>query len=296
VADVRIRPFRPEDGDAAYKQLAEHQAELFGESEITRGMFDNVIAISDAAFVAETPGSFAGSAQVRAGEIGVLVRPSERRKGIGSALLHAAEEAAGSGVVRLVGVTLEPAARPFAEANGYEKASDVWLMGIDLDDSLPPPRWPEDVIVRTFRDEDAAEVKELLDVAYSQEPYHTPLPFEDWKTFMLGDPSFDPSCWFLAEADGELVAAALNWKEGYIKDIVVHPGHRRRGLGEALMRHTFREFRRRGADRVTLKTDSNNPTEAWRLYERLGMGYERTYEVFEKRLQRADESVPVRLS
>jgi hypothetical protein len=34
--------------------------------------------------------------------------------------------------------------------------------------------------------------------------------------------------------------------------------------------------------RVTLKTDSVNPTEAWRLNERLGMRKERTYEVFEK--------------
>ena len=50
------------------------------------------------------------------------------------------------------------------------------------------------------------------------------------------------------------------------------------------MEQTLAEFAGRGIDRLTLKTDSINPTEAWRLYERLGMGKERTYEVFHKRL------------
>jgi ribosomal protein S18 acetylase RimI-like enzyme len=283
VAEIEIRSFRPEDADHAYELVAEHQRELFGEAELTRGMFSNLLVIADAVYAAETPTGLAGIAHIRAGEIAVLVRPSERRQGIGTELLRRTEGGAQSEILQLITVTLEPAAAPFCLANGYKKAWEAWLMGIDLGDSIPPPRWPEDVIVRTFREEEAAEVKDLLDRAYAEEPHHHPLPFDDWKTFMLGDPSFDASCWFLAEADGELVAAALNWKEGYVKDLVVHPEHRRRGLGEALMLHTFREFRRRGAARVTLKTDSINPTEAWRLYERLGMGFERTYEVFEKR-------------
>ena len=38
--------------------------------------------------------------------------------------------------------------------------------------------------------------------------------------------------WFVVEAaDGSLAAAALNWKEGFVKDLVVHPAQRRRGLG-----------------------------------------------------------------
>jgi len=49
------------------------------------------------------------------------------------------------------------------------------------------------------------------------------------------------------------------------------------------MLHTFRHFKARGAPRVTLKTDSVNTSQAWRLYERLGMRTIRTYDVFEKR-------------
>jgi ribosomal protein S18 acetylase RimI-like enzyme len=81
-----------------------------------------------------------------------------------------------------------------------------------------------------------------------------------------------------------MVGAVLNWQEGYVKDLAVHPHRRGRGLGKALMLQTFAEFARRGIPRVTLKTDSINPTQAWKLYARLGMETERTYEVFEKRL------------
>jgi mycothiol synthase len=286
VADLEIRPALDDDQKAVYHLIAGNRSLMFGgDPELTFGQMANIWQLDRQHWVAVADGSIVGAAGLSSGEyIDLDVRPDMRRRGIGTALLREVEDEAGHVLIRAVACALDPAGAAFLVANGFEKAWDYWLMGIDLRDELPPPRWPEDVIVRTFRAEDAVEVKELLDIAYAAEPDFRERSFDDWRQFMLGDPSFDPGCWFLAEADGELVAAALNWKEGYVKDIVVHPEHRRRGLGEALMRHTFREFRRRGAARVTLKTDSTNPTEAWRLYERLGMGYERTYEVFEKQL------------
>ena len=66
-----------------------------------------------------------------------------------------------------------------------------------------------------------------------------------------------------------------------MKDLVVHPAPAPRPGGGARAPHVSRVPPPR-AERVTLKTDSVNPTEAWRLYERLGMRKERTYETFEK--------------
>jgi ribosomal protein S18 acetylase RimI-like enzyme len=281
VAEVEIRPFRPEDVGPAFSILSQEQREL-GEPELSEGMFANLAEIADASYAAELEGELVGDARVRGGNVSVQVRKPERRRGIGTRLLQEVERGTDAQVLHLFAPQAQPAAAAFCKANGYEKGWDVWLMGIDLDETLEPPRWPDDVAVRTFRAEDALLVKELLDLAYAEERDHEPMSFEDWKTFMLGDPNFDPACWFLAEAEGELAAAILNWDDGFVKDLVVHPERRRRGLGEGLMRHTFREFRRRGLERVTLKTDSVNPTEAWRLYERLGMHKERTYEMFEK--------------
>jgi ribosomal protein S18 acetylase RimI-like enzyme len=87
---------------------------------------------------------------------------------------------------------------------------------------------------------------------------------------MVGDDDFDASVWWLAESDGELVGCALHWGSGWVKDIAVRESHRRRGLGEALLRQGFAEFARRGVTHVGLKVDAANPTSAIRLYERVG--------------------------
>ena len=285
MADVVLREARPDDVEATYEVVAACESPLYGTPQLTLEHFRNTWDLWTG-FTATDRAEIVGTSAVRGDDIVVFVLPQARRRGIGTRLLQAAEEVAPLEVVQADAVTLEPAAAPFLRANGYEKVYEIWLMGIELAREEPEPRWPEGVRVRTFRAEDAPDVKALLDLAYAAEPDYRPPPFQEWRRVMLGDPSFDPSVWFLAESDDGLAGAALNWREGYVKDLVVHPGWRRRGLGEALMRHTFRTFQGRGAERLTLKTDDVNPTQAWRLYERLGMRTERTWEVFEKRLRR----------
>jgi mycothiol synthase len=284
VAEWSVRPARPEDTDAAFEIFAGWQKASYGEVEIGAEMFATTLAGADAVFVAEADGRVVGHSDVDGGWIGLGVEPSMRRRGIGTALLQAAEERASAEPTLLAGLSTEPAAPAFAAANGYSKAWEVWLMGIDLPDEIPQPQWPEGVSVRTYGGEEAEarEIKDLLDLAYAEEFHHHPPTFENWSRFMFEDPMFDANVWFLAVHQGTIVAAALNWDEGYVKDLVVHPDWRGRGLGKALMYETFGEFKRRGLPRVTLKTDSNNPTDAWRLYERVGMGIERTYEIFQK--------------
>jgi mycothiol synthase len=247
-------------------------------------MYDTILASADGSFVAEVDGRIVGEADASGGWIDVGVEPSVRRRGIGTALLRAAEGAATAQPTLLMALQSDPPGAAFAQANGYEKAWEVWLMGIDLPEEIPEPEWPEGVSVRTYGGEEAEarEIKELLDLAYAEEFHHQPATFENWSRFMFDDPMFDAGVWFFAVADGKIVGAALNWDEGYIKDLVVHPDWRGRGLGKALVYETFGEFKRRGLPRVTLKTDSNNPTDAWRLYERAGMRKERTYEIFQK--------------
>jgi ribosomal protein S18 acetylase RimI-like enzyme len=59
---------------------------------------------------------------------------------------------------------------------------------------------------------------------------------------------------------------------------------RGRGLGRALLLHTFAEFQRRGMNRISLGVDAENPTGATRLYESVGMIVEAEQVVFEKAL------------
>ena len=225
MAEFTVRPARPEDTGAAYELFADWQRSSYGEVEIGPEMFATTLAGADAVFVAETEDGVVGQSDVDGGWIGLGVAAAARRRGIGSALLEEAERAATTDSTWLIGLRSEPAAAPFAAVNGYQKAWEVWLMGIELPEDIPEPEWPEGVSVRTYGGEEAEarEIKDLLDLAYADEFHHHPATFENWSRFMFEDPMFDAGVWFLAVADGTIVGAALNWDEGYIKDLVVHP-------------------------------------------------------------------------
>ena len=80
--------------------------------------------------------------------------------------------------------------------------------------------------------------------------------------------------WFLIR-DGNDVAAVRNDPErnggGYVGALGVARPWRGKGLGRALLLRTFAEFYARGAPRVTLGVDAENPTGATKLYEGVGM-------------------------
>jgi GNAT superfamily N-acetyltransferase len=83
----------------------------------------------------------------------------------------------------------------------------------------------------------------------------------------------------VGEVDGEVVATAqVTWvrrltyvggEMGIVESVRVRSDLRRRGLGEALMRHVLDLGRARGAVRVELTTNAQRD-EARRFYERLG--------------------------
>jgi len=173
--------------------------------------------------------------------------------------------------------------------HGFTLDREILRMWKPLDGADPEPEWPNGVSVRTYDSGDGERVQALLADAYrSWDEGYIVRARHDWLRFMTGHDEFDPGVWFLVERGGDLVAAALHWKEhrgdGWVKDIVVREAERGRGLGRALLLQAFAEYRRRGARRVGLKVDSNNPTGAPRLYERVGFVVDRRYKLWAKRL------------
>ncbi|MBN1485487.1 MAG: ribosomal protein S18-alanine N-acetyltransferase [Chloroflexia bacterium] len=57
--------------------------------------------------------------------------------------------------------------------------------------------------------------------------------------------------------------------EGHVMNLAVHPGYRRRGIGELLLLHLFKEAKKRGAERLTLEVRVSNLA-AQALYEKYG--------------------------
>ena len=161
-----------------------------------------------------------------------------------------------------------------------------WRMAAGLDMQVPEPQWPQGIQVRTLRyPEDLEAVFLAQDEAFSENWGYIQGSFEEnfprWKSYTFDAQKLEPELWFLA-MDGETIAGSINSQErsdliadmGWIPTLSVHKAYRRRGLGQALLQHTFRALQDRGVKRVGLAVDAKNKTGATRLYQRVGMHVE----------------------
>ena len=290
---MRVRPPREEDFDEVLAVLQAADAALIGESdwlaEDLRDEWEDVADLERDAWVVEIDGRIAGHAflttrPTRLSADG-YVHPDLRGRGVGSELLRLTEERArelGEGLdgpVKLQNATLVgDACVPALYARlGYEPARHFFRMVIDLDDEPPEHAEPDGATIEPYEHPgDARALHETIQEAFAHEWNHRYEPFEDFERRRLAGRHFDPSLWFVARAGDEVVGAILNdWKRngpwGWIGSVGVREAWRRRGIGEALLRASFREFHRRGERKIALGVDVQNPTGATRLYERVGM-------------------------
>lgn len=176
------------------------------------------------------------------------------------------------------------AERAIAEAAGFHPARYHFQMRIRMDAPPPPSQWPAGVAVRAhLPGQDDRAVHALIQAAFDR-PGRTPQPFDAWQEFMMQPSLFRPELWFLAEAGGQMAGACLCLPYegiGWVRQLGVAEGHRRRGLGAALLRHAFSEFWKRGQSQVGLAVDADNDR-AVGLYEAVGMERARQYDEYQQ--------------
>ncbi len=221
------------------------------------------------------------------------VHPEYEGKGIGTFLLAWAEERSrqtldrvdpGTGVSmrQYVNGTHEPSNR-LLQHHGWQKIRHGWIMAIDLDEQPATPSWPDRVVLRTFKE--MPDLRVVFDVLC--EAWHGSNPDQKWleaevirwQHLIDNNPAFDPTGWFLALEGSEIAGISLcqeastkqNTRVGEVQQLAVRQPWRRRGLGTALLQHSFNVFFERGYKRVTLGVDANNPSKATRIYEGAGM-------------------------
>lgn len=292
-----VRPARAADAAAVAAIAAaleqEHGARPLTSAAQVRVWWERVDLAAESWLVEEDGRPLAVAWLERRGEVPeaiVTVHPREVGRGLASTLLDRAEARARElGVERLHAVAFarDSAGRTLLESRGFREVRRFYGMEIDLDESLPGPAWPEGIEVDKFRREDARAFFDALDEAFADEWGHRSLPFEEWLRLRVDSPDADHSLWFLVR-DGDEVAGVARCDDrgeaGFIGALGVRRAWRRRGLGLALLRHAFAEFRRRGKRRAALGVDAENPTGATRLYERAGMHVAIEDVVFEKDL------------
>jgi len=177
-------------------------------------------------------------------------------------------------------------------SNGYKSNLSFLIMELVMNEPPVTPQWPANITVRPFTKDQDEQVTYRTDEEASQDKgYHDPLSYEDWvKRMGLERESFDPSLWFLACEGSEVAGVALNVpaKEsntGWVDHLSVRQSWRNRGIGKALLLHTFGEFYRRGIHTIKLSVDSKSLTYAPRLYENLGMKTDQQYHIYRKEIR-----------
>jgi mycothiol synthase len=293
-----VRRARREDLEPAVQLLNEHSRRLHGADDLTPPDLLNywespdVDLEQDILLAENAEGAIVGYADVgvQGDHVWLDVRGTEPEALPG--LLEAIERRAVEKKpgAKLMGFTSadDEALRTLYEQSGYDLLRHSFRMQIHLDRDIAPPDWPDGFSVRTLREGEERRVYDAHMASFADTWMFAPDPYESWTHWFVEDAAFDPSLWFLAEADDTLagiVIARANENEpglGWIRILGVIPEYRRKGLAQALLRHTFAEFARRGFDAVGLGVDAQNPTGAVRVYERAGMHVARTHLIFER--------------
>jgi mycothiol synthase len=174
---------------------------------------------------------------------------------------------------------------------GFELVRYSFQMTRSLED-VAPPEWPDGVRVTTFEADQDALVHAVAQEAFADHWEHRDRPLDEWRTWMIDRPGFDPSLWFLAWDDDEIAGISLcrthasgDPEHGFVSTLGVRRPWRRRGLGTALLLHSFGDMKRRGMTKASLGVDAENTTGAVRLYERAGMTVDQRWDIYRKDLR-----------
>jgi mycothiol synthase len=237
----------------------------------------------------------------------IYVHPDYETEGITDVLVEWGEERARAAIA-----IVPPDARVAMQAASYEQdrwykqvLEDAgmqairhhWRMDIVLNTPPPLPKWPDGINVRTLiPGQDERNVLEVQRTAfrdhwgYMDQPFEA--HFERWWFTWQNEGEFDPSLWFLA-MDGEIIAGislcklnpAGDQDTGWVSTLGVRREYRRKGLGMALLLHSFQVFYQLGKARVGLGVDASSLTGATRLYQKAGMSVVMQIDIYEKELR-----------
>lgn len=133
----------------------------------------------------------------------------------------------------------------------------------------PAPNLPEGATLAPLAASDAGKVHALLQLAYSNGSGQVTENLLDWWEALLTDSEFDRNLALVAKHGDDVIGFCLCWTSSFVKDLVVDPGWRNRGLGSALLSTAIEALRKRGAEEVALKVNIYNGT-AQRLYRSFG--------------------------
>ncbi len=216
------------------------------------------------------------------------VLPQWRSRGIGTAMLHWAED-----TIRRLAAAQHPGAKIEFAANasgteleatalllheGYHVGYTVLEMGLDSSTSVAVAALPVGLEVRPATPDHYVLIAESVREAYQHEydagRYNDEFNFDvNAYTAELSASRNDPLLWQVAWDGNLVVGQVLSRIENggaEVFEVSVRPAWRRRGLARGLLSRSLYTLRARGVDVIRLHTNADFPTRAIDLYRSVG--------------------------
>ena len=161
-----------------------------------------------------------------------------------------------------------------------------------LDAPIPDRSLPDGLELRPVT-EKAARAVLAADAEAFQDHWGAHETTEEDVRRILGDPDNDLSLWIVAWAGDDVVGsvigriypsdnAASGVRKAWLDRVSVRRPWRRQGVASALIVAALRELRARDMELAALGVDSDNPTGALGVYERLGFRRDRRSAAYRK--------------
>jgi GNAT superfamily N-acetyltransferase len=176
-------------------------------------------------------------------------------------------------------------------AAGFRFLKRAARMAIALAGDERLPDLPAGLSIRLVRPDDDADLRTfqaIIEAAFADVPGNLPTSYESYRQMLAAMPSIAWDEWFVAELDGVPVGVlqssdqGVQDNEGWVKSLAVAKEHRGQGIGGALLRTALATYAGKGRSRAGLGVDLTNPTNAYRLYESVGLRPSYEADIYER--------------
>ena len=173
-------------------------------------------------------------------------------------------------------------------AHGFAPIRHYMDMRRDLASPIPPEIPVAGIRFVAYDDARSEAVRAAHNDSFADHWGSEPVDAEDWDRDYVGDPHFRADLSLVALAGSEVAGYSVNYcseadwaassvRDAWIGQLGVRREWRGRGVATALLLRSMSAFRAAGIEAASLGVDSQNPTGAVGLYERVGFTANRRF-------------------
>lgn len=236
-----------------------------------------------------------------------LVDPRWRGQGLGTEgvrwivkrgrEIHAERAPSVPAKIQLLGFPNNPDQIELIESEGFTAVNWSATMRVHLDDGrdLETAEIPAGFTLHPYDETWSGRTRDAHNAAFQDHWGFVAWDATMWQQWVDGSKNFRPDVsWVLVDDavpgvvvgyvqsnEFEAYQAMTGRREAYLAKIGVRREYRGRGLATALLGHALRAYRDAGYQESSLDVDTNNPTGAFGLYERVGYEVETRKTIYE---------------